>query len=130
MKKSDILEMFIKGKIIYKNVRKVTVDEYTDMKWAVGAVDGNVVRHGTYLAYYMQIEDSHGVPVTPDYTLHDEEGMEIFLLRIDDMAIGFYLYNNIANCLTHLSNETEHWRKQKIIRHILHSLRENCITED
>jgi len=46
------------------------------------------------------------------------------------MVIGEYLYNNIACCLTNLSNETDACRKQRIIRHILHSLRENCITED
>ena len=130
MKKSDLLELFISGEVIYENVTKVTVDKETDMKWLVGAVDGNNVRHGTYLVYYMPIEDSHGVPITPDYTLHDEDGTEIFLLRIDDMAIGIYLYDNIAKCLESLSNETDHWRKQRIIRHILHSLREDCITED
>lgn len=130
MKKSDLLDLFIKGELIYENVTKLTVEKGTDMKWEMGAVDGNWVGHGTYLVYYMPIEDSRGVPVTPDYTLHDEDGTEIFLLRIDEMTIGNYLYDNIARCLETLANETDYWRKKKIIRHILHSLRENCITED
>lgn len=46
------------------------------------------------------------------------------------MPISEYLYQNIQSCLTNLANETDASRKQRIIRHILHSLRENCITED
>ncbi len=46
------------------------------------------------------------------------------------MAISEMLYQNIASCLTNLANEDDMYRKQRIIRHILHSLRENCITED
>jgi len=130
MRKSDLLELFISGEIIHENVTKVTVDKETDMKWLVGSVDGKNVEHDTYLVYYMPIEDGHGQTIKPDYILHDEDGAEIFMLRIDDMAIGFYLYHNIETCLRNLANETDMWRKQRIIRHILHSLREDCITED
>lgn len=84
MKKSDLLELFISGQVIYENVTKVTVDDETDMKWLVGAVDGKDVAHGTYLVYYMPIEKSYGETVKPDYTLHDEDGTEIFMLRMDD----------------------------------------------
>ena len=47
-----------------------------------------------------------------------------------NMAISQYLYQNIESCLRNLANETDQCCKQRIIRHILHSLRENCITED
>ena len=46
------------------------------------------------------------------------------------MVISEYLYQNIASCLQNICNETDHYRKQRIVKHILHSLRENCITED
>ncbi len=46
------------------------------------------------------------------------------------MAISQYLYQNIESCLRNLANATDERTKQRIIRHILHSLRENCITED
>ena len=87
MKTRDLLELFISGSVIYENVTKVEVNEYTDLKWLVGAVDAKVgedVAYGQYLVYYMPIEESYSKPITPDYTLHDCDGGEIYLLRIDD----------------------------------------------
>lgn len=46
------------------------------------------------------------------------------------MVISEYLYRNIERCLQNIINETDRSRQQRIVRHILHSLRENCITED
>lgn len=46
------------------------------------------------------------------------------------MAISQYLYQNIESCLRNLANTTDERTKHRIIRHILHFLRENCITED
>lgn len=81
------MELFISGSVICENVTKVEVNEYTDLKWLVGAVDakaGKDVAYGQYLVYYMPIEESYNKPVIPDYTLHDYDGGEIYLLRIDD----------------------------------------------
>lgn len=84
MKTRDLLELFISGGIIYENVSKVTVDEDNDMRWLVGAVDAKDVRNGNYLVYYEPIETGYDKYVQPDYTLHDEDGTAIYLLRIDD----------------------------------------------
>ena len=87
MKTRDLLELFISGSVIYENVTEVEVNEDTDLKWLVGAVDakaGKDVTCGQYLVYYMPIWESYNKPVTPDYTLHDEDGTDIYLLRIDD----------------------------------------------
>ena len=46
------------------------------------------------------------------------------------MVISETLYHNIEICLRNLMDEDDEGRKQRIVRHILHSLRENCITED
>lgn len=46
------------------------------------------------------------------------------------MAISECLYHNIDTCLRNMVGETDACRQQRIVRHILHSLRENCITED
>ena len=87
MKTRDLLELFISGSVIYENVTKVEIDEYTDLKFLLGVVDakaGQDVTYGQYLVYYMPIEESYNKPVQPDYTLHDEDGTAIYLLRIDD----------------------------------------------
>ena len=63
----------------------------------------------------------------------DGEHLELVHFHVVDesnMAISQYLYQNIESCLRNLANTTDERTKQRIIRHILHSLRENCITED
>jgi len=46
------------------------------------------------------------------------------------MVISETLYSNIESCLRNLMDEDDEGRKRRIVKHILHSLRENCITED
>ena len=46
------------------------------------------------------------------------------------MVISELLYSNIKSCLRNLMDEDDEERKRRIVKHILHSLRENQITED
>ena len=84
MKQKDLLELFISGAVIYENVSRVKVYDDTDMKMAVGAVDAQDVKPGDYLVYYQPIEKSYEEYVTPEYTLHDEDGGELYMLRIEE----------------------------------------------
>lgn len=52
------------------------------------------------------------------------------VMKGSTMVISEALYNNIESCLRNLVVEDDEGKKRRIVRHILHSLRENQITED
>lgn len=87
MKAKEILELFIGGDLHNENTCKVEVDNYTDLDWLIGAHDARdvVIPNGEYVVYYNPIVDyGDNVKVKPEYTFHDADGNEIYLIKIED----------------------------------------------
>ena len=86
MKAKLILDYFLLGDLHHENTCKVHVNEFTSLEWLIGAVDGRDIRlpYGEYVVYYHRVEDYNGVlRLTPDYTFHDCDNNDIYLLKID-----------------------------------------------
>jgi len=105
MTHKELFEFFLSGSIIYENVSRITVEHDTDMLALVGAVNAPNVTPGSYLVFYKPIEVKYEEYVNPDYTLHDEDGMAIYLLRIEEKnntsSFFFYMWNkwSKAECM-------------------------------
>ena len=84
MEARQLLDLFIGGDLHHENTCKVEVNEYTNLKWLIGAVNAQRIPHGDYIVYYEPIltwDDK--VKVKPDYTLKDIDNNNIYLLKID-----------------------------------------------
>lgn len=85
MKARKILDLFIEGSITHEEISKIEVNNYTDLNWLIGAVDGLDVPSGEYVVYYKPITNIYDeVYCKPDYIVHDEDGDEIYLLKIEE----------------------------------------------
>ena len=107
MKARDILELFICGSLDGERICKVTIDDDTDIKMLCGAVDNIPVQSGTYIIYYEPITNQNGHPIAPNYILHDEDGNELFFLKIDGENVSNELEDKKHEFLMNLLTERQ-----------------------